>query len=333
MDKVIKARFSKDILRTAMQRFGIRDGDIRELGGFESFIYEFTRDSSAFILRIGHASRRSENLVLGEVDWINYLARGGVSVARAVESTEGRLVEPIDDGHGEHFLAVSFVKAKGKPPWHVGLTPELNQTYGRLIGRMHRLTKDYAPSDHAWKRPEWDAAEIQDIVSNLPAGQERVIARYREVLDHVGTLSKGQDDYGLIHFDAHGSNLLIDEEGRFTLFDFDDCSYGWFIYDIAIVLFYMITNHVDPASVCREFMPHFLAGYRTENRPDPARLQELPWFLKLREIDLYAVIHRSFDIVRIDNPWCARFMEGRRGRIEQGLPYLDFDFSTLSVHV
>jgi Ser/Thr protein kinase RdoA (MazF antagonist) len=80
-------------------------------------------------------------------------------------------------------------------------------------------------------------------------------------------------------------------------------------------------------------MPHFLAGYRTENRPDPARLQDIPWFLKLREIDLYAVIHRSFDIDRIDNPWCARFMEGRRGRIEQGLPYLDFDFSTLSVHV
>ncbi|MBN1426651.1 phosphotransferase [Candidatus Fermentibacteria bacterium] len=313
-----------------MQRFGIVEDGIRELGGFESFIYEFSRGPASYILRIGHASRRNENLIHGEVDWINYLARGGVSVARAVESAHGNLVEPLDDGHGGQFLAAAFVKAQGKPPWEMGWSPELYQTYGRLIGRMHRLTKDYLPPNPAWKRPEWDNPEIQDIVANLPPGQERVVARYTEVLSHLGTLSKGRDDYGLIHFDAHGSNLLVDQEGRITLFDFDDCSYGWFMYDIAIVLFYMITNHPEPASVCGRFMPRFLEGYRTENRLDPRWLGEVPWFLKLREIDLYAVIHRSFDVEHLTDSWVARFMDGRKERIERDISYVEFEFATLA---
>ncbi|MCU0612137.1 MAG: phosphotransferase [Candidatus Eisenbacteria bacterium] len=333
MDKRIKARFNQAILREAMQRFGIGEESVHELGGFESFIYEFSCGSESHILRIGHGSRRSENLVHGEVDWINYLAREGVSVARAAESARGKLVESLDDGHGGQFLATAFVKAQGEPPWQAGWSPELYRTYGRLIGRMHRLTKDYLPPCLAWKRPEWDDAEIQDIEANLPSDQALVIDRYWEVRSHLGSLVKGRDDYGLIHFDAHGSNMLVDSEGRITLFDFDDCSYGWFAYDIAIVLFYMITNRPDATSVCDEFMPRFLEGYRVENRLDSAWLREIPWFLKLREIDLYAVIHRSFDVDRLTDSWVSRFMQGRRGRIEQAVPYVEYDFPTLAAYL
>ena len=56
------------------------------------------------------------NLISGEVDWINYLARGGASVAKAVDSEQGNLVEPIDDGQGGQFLATAFVRAPGGPP-------------------------------------------------------------------------------------------------------------------------------------------------------------------------------------------------------------------------
>ena len=81
MEKKIKERYSDQILQEAMQAFAIQDGHIRLLDGFESFIYEFERDKESFILRIGHSLRRSENLIQGEVDWINYLHQGRASVA------------------------------------------------------------------------------------------------------------------------------------------------------------------------------------------------------------------------------------------------------------
>jgi hypothetical protein len=52
--------------------------------------------------------------------------------------------------------------------------------------------------------------------------------------------------------------------------------------------------------------------------------------LKLREIDLYAVIHRSFDVDNIDHPWVAMYMQGRKTRIENDVLFLNIDFSSLA---
>ena len=82
MDPAIAARISDDIVHEAAARFGVEASALRLLDGFESFIYEFTRDDGEYILRLGHSGRRSPALIHGEVDWINYLARGGAGVAR-----------------------------------------------------------------------------------------------------------------------------------------------------------------------------------------------------------------------------------------------------------
>jgi hypothetical protein len=42
------------------------------------------------------------------------------------------------------------------------------------------------------------------------------------------------------------------------------------------------------------------------------------------------VIHRSFDVDNLEDPWVAMFMKGRRERIENEIPFIDFDFSSLA---
>jgi len=121
----------------------------------------------------------------------------------------------------------------------------------------------------------------------------------------------------------------VDEKGEITLFDFDDCTYSWFINDIAIVLFYIVMGQKDQSSFTREFMTYFLKGYCQENQIETEWLIDIPLFLKLREIDLYAVIHRSFDVENIDHPWVAMYMENRKERIENEVPFVEFDFSSL----
>lgn len=333
MEKRIKNRYNDVILQEAMRRYGIAEGQIRLLDGFESFMYEFERESESYILRIGHSFRRSVALIQGEVDWINYLAAGGASVAKAILSANGRLVEAIDDGQGAQFLTTAFVKAQGRPPWEVGWTPELFETYGRLLGRMHALSKRYQVAELAWKRPEWDGDLMLDIKKNLPASEGVVLERFQALRSHLQTLPRDGASYSLIHFDAHAANFFVDEAGAITLFDFDDCLYGWFVYDLAIVLFYMVMGAEDVSAFTQEFMTHFLRGYRRENRLDPVWLQEMSHFLKLREIDLYAVIHRSFDVENLDDPWCARYMAGRKERIENDVPYVEFDFESLAEYL
>jgi Ser/Thr protein kinase RdoA (MazF antagonist) len=102
------------------------------------------------------------------------------------------------------------------------------------------------------------------------------------------------------------------------------------------------------ASFTTEFMVHFLQGYSHAFTVDRAWLKEIPTFLKLRELELYAVVHRDFDIHGIDHNsleefirtpgfdpsnsghmWIANFMRNRKTRIEQGLPFIEFDFESL----
>ena len=338
MEQRIRERFTDDMLVEALTRFGVNGGleddRVQALDGFESFIYEFQRDSDLqrgrhYILRIGHSQRRSESLILGEVDWINYLAEGDASVSRAIRSERGRLVEAIDDGHGDQFLATAFVKAQGKPPSAVAWTPALYETYGRTLGRMHALSRSYRPTDPIAYRPQWDDPIMIGEMKHLPASEALAASRFQEVIDHLAGLPQTEDAYGLIHFDAHPGNMFVDEDGVITLFDFDDCHYQWYANDIAIVLFYNVMGHADQRAFTDEFLTHFLRGYRQENQLDSRWLAEIPWFLKQREIDLYAIIHRSFDVDHLDDPWCAAFMAGRKDRIEHGVPYIDFDFESM----
>lgn len=330
MEQRIKERYNETVLKEARERYGIAADGIRALDGFESFIYEFERDSGAYILRIGHSLRRSEGLIRGEVDWMNYLAAGGATVAEPVLSENGRPVEAIEDGQGGHFLATAFVKAEGRPPWEVGWTPELYEKYGQLIGRMHALTKAYEVPDRAWRRPEWDSADLLEVEKFLPATEGVAAERFQALMRYLQQLPKDGDSYGLIHQDAHAGNMLVDDAGTITLFDFDDCTYSWFMNDIAIVLFYAVMGAEDEAKFTQSFLGHFWRGYRRENRLEAAWLREIPHFLKLREIDLYAVIHRSFDVDNLSDPWVAGYMNGRKERIERDRPVVDFDFTVLA---
>ena len=353
MDQQVLARYHDSILQEAMQRYGIAKDAIRPLDAFESFIYEFERGGEKLILRIGHSLRKSEDLIRGEVDWINRLASGGVSVARAVPSMRGNLLEVIDDGQGGQFLVTSFMKAAGRKPWEAGWTPARFENYGRLLGKMHALAVDYQPVP-PWRRPEWDDDGMKFVEMYLPASETGAHEQYRHVLEHIHSLPKDPRSYGLIHQDAHQNNFFMDEDGTLTLFDFDDCVYSWFINDIAIVLFYISMDAGElgfptPEAFTQEFMKHFLPGYREASALDGTWLKEIPHFLKLRDLELYAVVHRDFDIRDVEHwspesfqrspgfdthhsghMWIAEFMRDRKRRIEQGVPFIDFDFESLA---
>ena len=326
MDKRIRESYTRGIRDIALARF--EGGYPEEMGGFESYVVKFQRNKSEFVLRLAHTIRRTPDMIQGEVQWIRYLAENGVSVADAVESLAGNLVEEIPDGKGGKFLATAFRMIKGKTPWQYGWNTELFTDYGRLLGKMHNLSRSYSPAVDL--RPHWNSTSLGgDLLKMIPEDQKKVRSRIRELENEALALPMDRDSYGLVHYDAHGGNMLVSPEGRITLFDFDDCCLSWYANDIAIVLFYMITNAEDPEMTAAEFLEPFFRGYAENNSLDPAWLNSIPLFLSIREIDLYAVIHRSMDIEKLDG-WCGAFMAGRRERLEKGIPYLHMDFSGFS---
>ncbi len=60
----------------------------------------------------------------------------------------------------------------------------------------------------------------------------------------------------------------------------------------------------------------------SKHQVDPIWFKEIPYFLKLREIDLYAAIHRGFDVNNLDDPWCIWYMNGRKEQLKEKFPIL-----------
>ncbi|MCB2178808.1 phosphotransferase [bacterium] len=330
MEKKIISRFTPVILAEIASRYGLLPDQLEILDGFESFIFRFERDAGRYILRVSHSSRRSEAWIRGEVDWINYLVSGGVSASQVISSKQGNLVEAAADGHGEFFIGTVFVHAPGKPPWEIGWTDQLYQNLGQTIGRMHALTKVYSPQDPLAFRPQWDDPIMLLGEDWLPSSEALVEEKYQKVLEWCRTLPKDRENYGLIHFDAHEQNYFLDEAGIPHLFDFDDCTYNWFANDIAMVLFYIIMGEKNLSEFIPNFISQFIRGYNRENQFREEWLEWMPGFMKMREIELYGIFHRDYDVHHLENAWDIRYMDGRREKIVQDVPYLDFDFSTLS---
>ncbi|MDP7145532.1 MAG: phosphotransferase [Pseudomonadales bacterium] len=330
MNIEIKSRYNKDLLSKAISRYGISPDRVSLLGDFDSFVYEFDRAGSRGILRISHSSKRSASLVMGELDWVRHLVEGGASVSAVMSSDSGQLLEELPDNHGEAFLVAAFTKAEGVSPKPGEWTRDITEQYGQLLGRIHRLSRNYSPRNQQWLRPDWDDPIMLDVEETLSGVDSGVLEEFRQLLCKLETLPKDEVNYGLIHQDAHGENLKIDDAGQIMLYDVFDCAYSWFVNDIAIVLFYAAMWEEDPASFTEEFMRHFLEGYRRESELNESWLTEIPLFLKLREIDLYAVILREFGTNWHVDQWNAGYMKGRKKRIEAGTPYIDYDFSTLA---
>ena len=326
MEKTIRGKFSEGILQEAMLRFGIASSAIHELGGFESFVYEYEKEDRHYILRISHSSRRTAELIHGEVDWINYLSDSGVSACRAILSDGGQLVEqiPVDD---TYFAAVSFEKAKGSPAGPQAWNAPLFKKMGRMAGRMHSLAKEYKLRNPTWKRPEWHEEVTGTAERYLPDTKQTIIAKFNQLQHYLHSLPKSRESFGLVHIDFHRGNFFV-KDGEIYLFDFDDCQYSWFADDIAIALFYAIPHHCESAEDRKSaqcFFDTFMEGYILENRLDPKWLKQIPYFLKQREIDLYIIIHRSFDLDDLDD-WCSSYMKNRKHKIENDIPYVDIPF-------
>ncbi len=257
MDPTISARITESVFKKIAGLYGIKPKQLSFLGGFDSLVFTFERSERRYVLRILQDPRRQKSLVRGELDWVQHLIRNGVPAMRPILSDMGNLIEIVPDSHGGNFLCVAFERAQGGEIRKAHLGESLFRNYGRLLGSMHAATKSYIPRDPTWRRPAWDSPGAISAEIEMPLGQEDVMEKYHKLKDRLSRLPREPESFGLIHTDVHIGNLSITEDLKLSVFDFAECCYGHFIYDIAMVFFYAVSAFDDPV----EFMGRFHANF------------------------------------------------------------------------
>lgn len=281
MEKHIQELFTPSILITALTRYGINTTDTQRLDGFESFIYRVGWADQDAILRIGHDSRRNPDMVCGEVEFLNHLAAGGLSVPRVFSSKAGRLVESIIAADGSNFIATLFEKAPGQHPSQTQWVPSLFRNMGKFMGKLNQLSQQFQPSQSRNSRFDilLDIQKMREFGSQYLTPEDApILHAYNKTTQDICALPSTESCYGLCHIDFHRGNFFIADEGKITLFDFDDSQYAWYVYDIAMALFYAIPHHCTTSKTLVDsqcFLTNFWDGYKQEYLLEPSWLLEI----------------------------------------------------------
>jgi Ser/Thr protein kinase RdoA (MazF antagonist) len=255
---------------------------------------------------------------------MEYLYAHGVSVPQPIHSINKTLVEVIDVDRS-CFLVTAFQKLPGKTILDANeCTPEIFEQWGQILGRMHALAKLYEPSQPSYRRVEWARDDLICNAEKYIPAQGVVLDRLHALISDLHTLPTDRNSYGLIHADFTDINFFVHNH-KITVFDFDDCLYHWFVYDLATILHdspWLPRGEMNEAEFVRYFWRYFIQGYTKENTLEPFWINQLTRFMKLREINLYVVYHKEWDFDNISER-SLEFLREIKHNIENDIPSLD----------
>ena len=249
-----------------------------------------------YVLRVSALEDRTEEDYLAETEFVHYLAEHGAPVADVIPSVNGRLSECVEEDGKQVFVSL-FQYARGMLMADNGYRyregaplEEYFYNTGKALGALHRLAKEYRP---AHRRPEFLDRYSMDYLDRLipddHAELKQAIARR---LEACRTLPKDREAYGLVHFDFCDGNYHVDmDNGAITVFDFDNCIYSWYMFDLAHVWTHGVGwfRHIPDPAKRMEGMKHYfdtvLEGYRSETDVPDGLLEKLTMFIDLTIIE------------------------------------------------
>lgn len=286
------------------------------------------------IVRIAFLNDRGREDFLGEVEYIRYLFEQGGSVSDVVSSNKGNLLEEITYNNHTFFICL-FKKAKGK------MLAENNYRYregvpiteyyyncGKVLGKLHQLSKEYMPIHRRYSF--FDKYNIEYIDKLIPSSLSLLKEKLVELLKALEGLDRGQESFGMIHFDYNDGNYSIDfDTGQITVYDFDNSCFGWYMYDLADLWTHGVgwVQFEQDAGKRKKFMDDYfktvLEGYRSETRIDDTRLDKLPLFIK---VTLMENIIDAFEVMQHngEGPVCDEELSYLIKCLEDDIPYKGF---------
>jgi Ser/Thr protein kinase RdoA (MazF antagonist) len=253
-----------------------------------------------FIFRIYRVGYHDRQAIESELEWMSALRLdAGVQTPEIVPARDGAtLLLLSDDALPETRFGAMFTFLDGTEP------PEdhLAESFGRLgevAARMHLHSKSW-PLPPGFKRPTWNFESMlggprpiwgrwQDGIG-LDPEREKLLGRLMDtVARRLERFGSGREQFGLVHADLRLANLLV-EGDRTKVIDFDDCGFGWYLYDLSTAVTFM-----EERADVGELLASWVRSYRRLAPLTREAEEEIPTFMMLRRMMVMAWIASHSD--------------------------------------
>lgn len=237
-------------------------------------------------LRIHQPGYQTENAIWSELAWLAALRRdSGAPVPDPIPTLDGQLLTQIRVPGIAGPRNCSLLRwVKGRLITR-GIGPQHYRAQGRLMARLHAHAASWAPP-HGFTRLayDWDGLFGEGTGTGLSGstiwelvpprhfgGFEIVSIALRRLMTSWG---KGPEMYGMIHADLGVDANLLFHRGEARAIDFDDCRFGYWMFDLAIAL-----EHVQEHPELPRYRDALLEGYAEVRVLTGDQVRQLPLFL------------------------------------------------------
>lgn len=277
-----------------------------------NYLFSFIESGEKRYLRLILSSERTEEQIKAELDFVIYLRqRGKVNTMMPIASANNRFVEKLNFADVSLFACV-FEQAEGES-FRYNSTQENKEHFrlrGKTLAQIHALSKTYVPSGNL-RRFTWDEDKLLlEAGAFLPKSEKIIWRKFEELKEQLQNYPKSSETFGLIHGDFGETNYR-NQKDKLNVFDFDDCCYHWFLYDIAVSVYPHGWRKEG-----RQLLDWLLEGY-AENMQLNVTLAEVTMFCEWRLIYMFLVYARKWGFENLSEQqslWLAQ----KRENITQG---------------
>ncbi|MEM6553086.1 MAG: phosphotransferase [Planctomycetota bacterium] len=276
-------------MRDNIDVFGLRADSLHCLQHFANTSFRLDGPDGHWLAKVHDRQGTHAERIRSEQQWVQALS-GSLTVP---------IPRPTD--HGDLLLGVTDPQT-GKPVW---LTvnawlpgrplPQHERRVehfawiGRSLARMHRVAETWTPPDRfdIGSKTSVDVAAIDTPSSRAvlhkaagDAGLKQLDCLLDQLRQSEKRLPQTRGHWGVVHGDASFGNILVTEDEA-LLIDFDLCSMGYYLMDLAVVL-------AGPWSRpgFDERRAALLAGYREVRPLSDEHAGMLPWFQVQRTVGM-----------------------------------------------
>jgi Ser/Thr protein kinase RdoA (MazF antagonist) len=267
-----------------------RNVEINLLSYSENIVYLIKTGKRRYILRVNRPGYHDKAEVAAELHWLKMIERDGrIPVPQIIATKNGQLIQTVQmDQTGKSYDGVLFSFLPGQSlDHHINDLPKYFRQLGQITALLHNYNTPANRFDEL-ERPTWDYDTMLGKRPQWGRWQDgRYINRERKLLlmkaqelihDRLERMGKNRACYGLIHADLRSTNLLV-ESNVLKVIDFDDCGFGWFLYDLAASL-----SFIEHEPIVPELISLWLTGYRTYRDLSKEEEHEIPTFIMLRRL-------------------------------------------------
>lgn len=263
-----------------------------------SDVYLVDIDSQPYILRISHHHWRSLTDIQFELELLEFLYQRDLPVAYPIRTREKKLLVTIKALEGDRYAAL-FPYADGNVPLgDFNLTQ--STIFGQTLAKLHYNSAEF--HSLAPRQPlnlDYLLEDSYQIIAGCLQDRPKDLIYLEQVINHIkeriSPLPCESPFWVVCWGDPHSGNVHFTENNRITLFDFDQCGYGWRIFDLA--KFLQVSLH---AGIDRKVRDACLAGYQSIQTLTEQELDSLPLLTQTAHIWVWAI---NINAAKIHS-WC-----------------------------